>query len=331
MAGGVPLLVRDRSVNRGQRAALEVSGIGEATGLNKSASLRPKDPCQYFICLCRQPARKRRLRSMTAAAQMPASTWIRRHGLIFYFALTYAISWPLWLMSRLTGGILATILLVVGGFGPLLAAVITIRYLGGSLPDWLHAIVRWRVPVRFYVYALGVPVLIMAVMNAVLAALGQEPEISLVPERIPGYLQMFFLTAVIFGGQEEPGWRGFALPRLEERHVPLVATLILGLGWGVWHIPLYGPAGFVVPLVLAFFYSWLYNRTQSVLLCILLHASFTAAQDHLLLSADSRIVDFVLLGTYVVGAGVLIAITRGRLGIPRAKMTHAAENEEVVE
>ena len=268
---------------------------------------------------------------MTAAAQMPASTWIRRHGLIFYFALTYAISWPLWLMSRLTGGILATILLVVGGFGPLLAAVITIRYLGGSLPDWLHAIVRWRVPVRFYVYALGVPVLIMAVMNAVLAALGQEPEISLVPERIPGYLQMFFLTAVIFGGQEEPGWRGFALPRLEERHVPLVATLILGLGWGVWHIPLYGPAGFVVPLVLAFFYSWLYNRTQSVLLCILLHASFTAAQDHLLLSADSRIVDFALLGTYVVGAGVLIAITRGRLGIPRAKEAHAAENEEIVQ
>jgi membrane protease YdiL (CAAX protease family) len=268
---------------------------------------------------------------MTAAAQVSADTWIRRHRLIFYFALTYAISWPLWLLSRLAGGTLGTVLLVVGGFGPLLSAAITIRYSGGSLIDWLHAIVRWRVPVRFYVYALGLPVLIMAVMNAVLAALGQEPEVSSLPERIPGYLQTFFLTAVIFGGQEEPGWRGFALPRLEDRHVPLVATLILGIGWGVWHIPLYGPAGFVVPLVLAFFYSWLYNRTRSVLLCILLHASFTAAQDHLLLSADSRIVDFVLLGTYVVGAGVLIAITRGRLGIPRAKMTHAAENEEVVE
>ncbi len=268
---------------------------------------------------------------MTAAAQVSADTWIRRYRLIFYFALTYAISWPLWLLSRLAGGTLGTVLLVVGGFGPLLSAAITIRYSGGSLTDWLHAIVRWRVPVRFYVYALGLPVLIMAVMNAVLAALGQEPEVSSVPERIPGYLQTFFLTAVIFGGQEEPGWRGFALPRLEDRHVPLVATLILGLGWGVWHIPLYGPAGFVVPLVLAFFYSWLYNRTQSVLLCILLHASFTAAQDHLLLSADSRIVDFVLLGTYVVGAGVLIAITRGRLGIPRAKKTHAAENEEVVQ
>ena len=46
---------------------------------------------------------------------------------------------------------------------------------------------------------------------------------------VPAYLQTLLLTALIFGGQEEPGWRGFALPRLEERHVPLVATLILGL------------------------------------------------------------------------------------------------------
>jgi len=44
----------------------------------------------------------------------------------------------------------------------------------------------------------------------------------------------------------------FALPRLEHRHTPVVATLILGLAWGVWHVPPYGPLGFVVPLVLPF-------------------------------------------------------------------------------
>jgi hypothetical protein len=74
----------------------------------------------------------------------------------------------------------------------------------------------------------------------------------------------------------------------------------------------------------------LYNRTQSVQLCILLHGSFTAAQDHLLLSADSRIVDVVLLGTYVVGAVVLIAVTSGRLGASAAK-TREAESEEAVQ
>ena len=256
---------------------------------------------------------------MTAAAQVSADTWIHRHRLIFYFALSYAISWPLWLLSRLAGGTLGTVLLVVGGFGPLLAAAITICYSGGSLTDWLHAIVRWRVPVRFYVYALGLPVLIMAVMNAVLAALGQEPEVSSLPERIPGYLQTLFLTAVIFGGQEEPGWRGFALPRLVACHrsVARTGSLLRVRTWSAGADHGSHERGAC--------------RTQSVLLCILLHASFTAAQDHLLLSADSRMVDFVLLGTYVVGAGVLIAITRGRLGIPRAKKTHAAENEEVVQ
>jgi membrane protease YdiL (CAAX protease family) len=266
-------------------------------------------------------------KSMTALEPAPADTWIRRHRLISYFALAYAISWPLWLLSRLAGGTVGTVLLVIGAFGPPLAAAITIRLSGGSLSEWLRAIIRWRVPVRFYGYALGLPVLIMAVMNVVLAALGQEPKISLLVGRIPAYAQTLLITAVIFGGQEEPGWRGFALPRLEERHAPLVATLILGLGWGVWHIPLYGLAGFVVPLVLAFFYSWLYNRTQSVLLCILLHASFTAAQDHLLLFVDSPMVDIVLLGSYVVGAAVLIAVTRGRLGKP-VNMRQAESEEE---
>jgi membrane protease YdiL (CAAX protease family) len=267
--------------------------------------------------------------SLRGTQRRKADTWIRRHRLIFYFALTYAISWPLWLLSRLASGTLGTVLLVIGGFGPLLAAAITIRYSGDSLAEWLRKIIRWRVPVRFYAYALGLPVLIMTAMNAMLAALGQQLDVSLIPGRIAAYVQTLLITAVIFGGQEEPGWRGFALPVLEQRHAPLVATLILGLGWGVWHIPLYGPLGFVVPLVLAFFYSWLYNRTQSVLLCILLHASFTAAQDHLLLTADSRIVDAVLLGTYLVGAGVLIAATRGRLGLSIMK-TRQIENEEAV-
>ena len=90
-------------------------------------------------------------------------------------------------------------------------------------------------------------------------------------------------------------------------------------GLGIWHVPLYGPAGFVVPLVLAFYYTWLYNKTKSVLLCILLHASFTPAQDHLLLTADSPLVDAVLLATYLVGAGILIALTRGRLGYGATK------------
>jgi membrane protease YdiL (CAAX protease family) len=133
-------------------------------------------------------------------------------------------------------------------------------------------------------------------------------------DRAPAYLQTFLLTAVIFGGQEEPGWRGFALPLLQSRHSPMIATPILGLAWGIWHIPLYGPAGFVVPLVLAVFYTWLYNKTKSVPPCVLLHASFTPAQDHLLLTQASPMVDAVLLSSYLLAALFIIAASRGRLG-----------------
>jgi hypothetical protein len=67
-------------------------------------------------------------------------------------------------------------------------------------------------------------------------------------------------------------------------------------------------------LVLAFYYTWLYNRTGSVLLCILLNASFTPALDKLFLAPDSATVDLMILGTIAAGAGVLAVFTRGRLG-----------------
>jgi uncharacterized protein len=72
-----------------------------------------------------------------------ADNWLRRHQLILYFALAYAISWPFWLLSRLAGGTLGTVLIVIGAFGPPIAAAITIRYTGGSLIEWLQRIVRW--------------------------------------------------------------------------------------------------------------------------------------------------------------------------------------------
>jgi CAAX protease family protein len=250
----------------------------------------------------------------TTTSTGPSETRIGRHPLIWFFALAYAFSWPFWLLSHLSGGTLGIVFIVIGGFGPMAAAALIVSRTGGSLSQWLRSILRWRVSWLYYAYALGLPVLLAVILNLALAARGLQPDLFLVVERIPAYLQTLLLTALIFGGQEEPGWRGFALPRLEQLHTPLVATLILGVGWGIWHVPLYGPAGFVVPLVLAFYYTWLYNKTGSVLLCILLHASFTSAQDHLLLTADSPQVDVVLLVTYLLGVVALIALTRGRLG-----------------
>jgi uncharacterized protein len=123
-------------------------------------------------------------------------------------------------------------------------------------------------------------------------------------------------VSLLGGGFEEPGWREFALPRLQERHSPLMATLILALFWGLWHLPLFG-LGFVGPMLYAFYYTYLYKRTGSVLLCILLHGGFTAALDNLILAPDNMTVDLVILATLVAGTLVIIAATRGRLGFQR--------------
>jgi membrane protease YdiL (CAAX protease family) len=245
--------------------------------------------------------------------------WVQRHPVVAFVALAYTVSWLTWWPALL--GLGGVALIILGGLGPLVAAWVVTRHTGSSVRAWALQIIRWRVPFRYYLYALGLPPLLYGLVDVALALHGYDIDPSLLLERVPGYLATLVFVAVLGGGLEEPGWRGFALPRLQQRYTPVVATLFLGLAWGVWHVPLYGPLGFVVPMVLAFFYTWLYNRTGSVLLCILLHASFTPAQDHLVLLPDAVVeaealgtIDFVILGTYVAAALVLVILTRGRLG-----------------
>ncbi len=107
------------------------------------------------------------------------------------------------------------------------------------------------------------------------------------------------LVIFLVGGPlaEEPGWRGFALPRLEERFGPLVGTLLLGTLWGLWHLPLFlftpgyngagtGLVGISLPFLafvigevaLAVIFTWVFNNTHgSLLLTMLLHASANTA------------------------------------------------------
>jgi uncharacterized protein len=246
--------------------------------------------------------------------------WLTAHPVLGFVLIAYAMSWPVWLLAWVTGWFP---LVVLGGFGPASAAAVMLRLGKQPLRPWLRRLLLWRVRPRFYAYALLLPAAIYGLVNLALQVLGADVDWSLLPGRLPSYLLALLLTATLFGGLEEPGWRGYALPRLQARHTPLKATLLLGLAWGVWHVPLYGPAGFVVPLVLAFFYTWLYNRTGSVLLCVLLHGSFTAAQDELLLTADSVTVDAVILGIYVAAAAAVVLLTRGRLGVPAVLLPSA--------
>lgn len=222
---------------------------------------------------------------------------VELHPVISFFILAYAISWLAFLLIILDyrEG-LSQLFFLVAQFGPALAALVVILLSGSSVGRWARAIVRWRVAGWWYAVAIGLPVLFIIVESAVFGLLGNPLDPSRIPGALAGFAPSLILLTLIAGLGEEPGWRGFALPRLEGRYAPVVATLVLGLAWAFWHLPLVlvdprFPHGFtsLAPLFLlalltligillmAFFYTWIYNATQSVLLVMILHGSFNTA------------------------------------------------------
>jgi membrane protease YdiL (CAAX protease family) len=269
-----------------------------------------------------------------------ARGWVIRHPLISFFAFAYAFTWLLWTPAALdVGGALAQLAFVVGIWGPALGAALITWYTGGSLRDWARPILRWRVPLRWYAVALAVPPLLMLVPGVALIAIREETDFSVVAGNLVGFLPSLLFIMLLGGGNEEPGWRGFALPRLQARLAPVAATLRLGVLWATWHLPMLAidpdarhglsDAGFALAMLVtwativgyAFWLTWMYNRTASILLCALLHAGFNVASVIFVpLSEEAAKGDAypALLatsaGTLFVAVAILVALTRGRLG-----------------
>jgi membrane protease YdiL (CAAX protease family) len=269
---------------------------------------------------------------------------VKRHPVASFFVLAYAISWLAWLPAMLgyQGG-LGQVIMMIAQFGPALAALVFTWYMGASIRGWASSIVRWRVNIRWYVVAVGLPVVLICVQGAVFGLLGYPLDIASVPGRLVNFLPSVVILALIAGLGEEPGWRGFALPRLEDRYAPVLATAVLGFVWAAWHLPLvfvdprfshgFTSAAPQVLLALltmltiflyAFFYTWVYNRTQSVLLCMLLHGSFNAAIGLLpasleVLQRGTYVALLVVQGVTLLIAMVVLAVaTGGRLGYAAA-------------
>jgi membrane protease YdiL (CAAX protease family) len=161
------------------------------------------------------------------------------HPVAAFFVLAYAISWVAWLGPILDlAEPLGTLGFVVGGFGPALAALV-VTWLGSdSVRAWARRIVDWRVAPRWYLAALAVPLLVVALTSVGLTFVGTSIDPGLLTGRGSLVLVSFVTIALIGGGNEEPGWRALALPKLQEQYTPVSATLILGVVWALWHLPL---------------------------------------------------------------------------------------------
>jgi hypothetical protein len=249
-----------------------------------------------------QPARGR----SAVAAAMSAPTVDGRQtlggALPVFFLLTYAVTWTSWIAAgAVPGGFAATghlrplrtVILYVGVFAPSLVALsLTARAEGpGGVRALLGRLFRWQVGLRWYVFAAGYVVAIKLTVALILRiATGQWPRFG-----DGAWYVMLAATvfSVVIGGQtgEEIGWRGYALPHLEARFGLARASVLLGVIWATWHLPLFllpgtDTTGQSFPLYLlqvtaiSVAIAWLWQRTGgSLLLTMLLHSAVNNTKD----------------------------------------------------
>jgi uncharacterized protein len=299
--------------------------------------------------------------STIAKASQPATSssikrLIVRHPLVAYFVIAFAGSWafllPIALSRNVYGlGILpfrvpdiVFILAFVLGTpaGPALASLSVTAVTSGKagLRLLLRRCVQWRVGIGWYLIAIFgfIPIWLinLSLFHGINSPLALLLNWTLI-------LTMFFpkavMTILTASFAEELGWRGFALPRLQQRYGPVLGTIILGSLHGLWHLPAFftlanGPfiltsfVGFlVVAIATTFFYTWVFNHTKgSVLIATLTHGFGDAAvfvavliPAHLVVTgwaspfvnggwqADNIVIFSAL-------AVLLLLFTRGRLG-----------------
>lgn len=164
-----------------------------------------------------------------------------------------------------------------------------------GLRDLLSPLTRWRANPLWFATALLL-MLVLSILGVLLVSLFSGQPLSTWYEAFLGSeslrnLALTFFATALYGGPlgEEAGWRGFALPRLQKRFDPLLASVWLGLAWGLWHLPLHVTGYYnqafgdplsglllraftTIPLTLIF--TWLYNRTRgNLLVMVCLHTA----------------------------------------------------------
>jgi len=266
--------------------------------------------------------------------------------LVSYFLIAFVFSWLMFLPGLLTYyGVLSLSPLIIqlsaiaGLLGPILSGFIMTAVTEGKpgLGRLLRRIVRWRVGLRWYLFALvGLP-MVMVLGTIIRPGALESLNISAQPLTL-AYLNAFVSMALIGGPLfEEPGWTGFAQPRLQRLYGPFVGGLLLGGLWALWHLPGFlipsedftdiPPRGTVLDFVvfalalmgLRIIIIWVVNNTRSsVLMAILVHASwntfYSAALVQLFPSPAvlSNYLNLMMAGCAL--AVVLVAVTRGRMG-----------------
>ena len=247
--------------------------------------------------------------------------FLKKHPLKAYVVIAYGITWFCWITALIVSdklgyilpvqdvftkfiqsgftdiyNILTSLIFMLGGFGPLIAALIVIWFESGSkgIAKLSGQIFRFRIGLHWYLKAVVIAVAIASVpflliVLTPLANFNIRDINILIPFIIP-----VLLWEIINSFGEEPGWRGFLLPRLQKRFDDERYIWLLGLIWAVWHYPyvvyhtvlsvgnmpvmgivmitVFSLAGYTLSLIgQTYIYVWFYNNTKSVFLAVFFH------------------------------------------------------------
>jgi membrane protease YdiL (CAAX protease family) len=225
---------------------------------------------------------------------------------VFYF-IAFALSWSIVIpQAAASRGLISVQLPGAVGFlsplAPMLAAMLMSWREGGTaeLKRLLRPLLAWRAAPRWYAIALlGFPLLALVAVVLSFVITGHRADLSAnyIHNVFPQFRRnlspwLLFLPFLVFSIvttiPEETGWRGFALPRLQRRWGPLLASLVVGSLWGLWHLPDFyylqaAQSGISFPLFLAgtvstsILFTWIFNGTGGSLLIVsILHSTFNA-------------------------------------------------------
>jgi uncharacterized protein len=232
---------------------------------------------------------------------------LTKKPLLSFFALTYLFAWAIWTplvvyyyrrpfpVSFAQTPTPLILLAFLGFFGPTVSALIMAALEDGrdGIRNLLSGWKRWRAGLQWFLVILISQIAIeLLTTKLYVSFMGVHPEITW-----SAWFNVFpmFLQAAVLGGAvaEETGWRGYALPRLLKTRSALTSSIIIGVIWSAWHLPisLVPGANFPVPLnpMLAFVFilsvsiisivmTWLYSNTKgSIFLCYLYHVLINTA------------------------------------------------------
>lgn len=260
---------------------------------------------------------------------------LEHHQLAIFFILTYAISWILWLPLVAGDGPptgLSVLPQLLGSLVPSAVAIVLIAVLHGKagVGKLFRRLLVWRVGVGWWAAVVLLSGLPLAAVGLNILLGGEAPDIA---DTVPG-LVFLFLFSIFPGsaGGEELGWRGFALPHLQAVRSALGASIVLGVVWGAWHLPLYllgsdlRPLSLFAPWILmtvafSVLLTWVYNGTGgSLLLVVLFHAGINLPLTVFFEPLEDHIVQpFLLYAALITLAAAVVVAATGAANLSRTR------------